>query len=144
MNLLKIAFLLSVTLLFLVSCVIKPEPFVYGKDACTFCKMNIVDNQHATQFITKKGKVFKYDSIECMVRDLKTKNKNDIAQYVITDYSAPGIFANALEATYLISKNIKSPMGENLSGFQSKETAMDIQREKEGTLYTWDELTSKF
>ncbi len=129
---------------FYLSCSNEPKPIDYGKDACAFCQMNIVDNQHAAQVVSKKGKVFKYDAIECMMRDLKKRDESSIALYVITDYSAPGKFTDALEATYLISENIPSPMGANLSGFQSKKIASDIQEEKEGTLYSWDELKTKF
>ena len=144
MNQLRIVFLLSSAFLLLMSCSIEPEPIVYGKDACSFCQMNIVDNQHAAQLVTKKGKVFKYDAIECMIRGLKKKDEINIALYVITDYSEPGKFTDAVQATYLISENIPSPMGANLSGFKSKETASSIQKEKEGTLYTWNELKNKF
>ena len=50
----------------------------------------------------------------------------------------------AKEATYLISKEIKSPMGANLSGFASKEKALISQRDNGGDIYTWQELLIKF
>jgi copper chaperone NosL len=143
MRLFKLTFQLFIVLL-LVSCSIEPEPIEYGKDACSFCQMNIVDKQHAAQIVTKKGKVFKYDAIECMMRDMKKKDERTIALFVINDYSVPGNFIDAIEATYLVSENIPSPMGANLSGFKNKEIASKTQAEKEGTLYTWDELKTKF
>ncbi|KAA3612966.1 MAG: hypothetical protein D8M58_11690 [Calditrichaeota bacterium] len=128
----------------LVSCGIEPGTIDYGKDACSFCQMNIVDNQHAAQVVTNKGKVFKYDAIECMMRDIKKKDHNSIALYLITDYSEPGKFTDAQKATYLVSANVPSPMGANLSGFSKKENASTLQQEKEGTLYSWDELKNQF
>ena len=44
----------------LLACSVEPKPINYGRDACHFCKMTIVDNQHAAEIITLKGKAFKY------------------------------------------------------------------------------------
>ncbi len=127
-----------------VSCTIEPQPIDYGKDACAFCKMNIVDKQYAAQIVTQKGKVFKYDAAECMVRDIKSRDENSIALFLITDYANPGKLVDATQSTYLISEALPSPMGANLSGFEHKENAIKIQQEKVGTLYSWDELRDRF
>ena len=49
------------TFITLSSCNIQPQPINYGEDACHFCKMNIIDKQHAAQIVTSKGKAFKFD-----------------------------------------------------------------------------------
>lgn len=128
----------------LTACSIEPVPIDYGKDACHYCKMNIVDRQHAAEIVTKKGKAFKYDSIECMLNDFKNRDKNEIALFLIADYATPGKFVDATKATYLISDAIPSPMGANLTGFERKENAIKIQKEKSGTLYSWNELKNRF
>ena len=136
-------FLLVITiLLFLVSCKVEESPINYGKDSCKFCKMNIVDKQHAAEMVTQKGKPFKYDAIECMVRDLN--NENDIALFLFNDYSNPGILVDAKSATYLISENLPSPMGANLTGFQNLSDAELVLKEKQGKLFTWNELLDLF
>jgi copper chaperone NosL len=140
----KLAVLILMVILLLAACSIEPKTIEYGKDACSFCKMNIIDNQHVSQFVTKKGKVYVFDSIECMVRALNKKDEKDIALFVIADYASPGKFINAVQATYLISENIQSPMGANLSGFISREAAREVQKEKSGTLYSWKEIKAKF
>ncbi len=130
-------------LLLLTGCKVEPEPINYGKDQCHFCKMNIVDKQHAAQMVTKKGKQYKYDAIECMVNELnKTGNINDIAIFLISDYGL-GKMTDAQSATYLISEKIKSPMGANLSGFSSMERAEKFKKENGGDLYTWEEILKK-
>ena len=136
-------FYLLVTVI-IISCSIKPSPIEYGKDACVYCKMNIVDNQHAAEIVTQKGKVFKYDAIECMVRDVLKREKDNIALYLITDYSNPGMLVDATKASYLISENLPSPMGANLTGFANKKSAEITHKEKMGTLYSWDELIQVF
>lgn len=128
----------------LVSCAIEPQPIEYGKDACIYCKMNIVDQQHAAEIVTKKGKAFKYDSIECMVRDTNDKNENIIALFLITDYTSPGKLIDAVKATYLISENLPSPMGANLTGFSNRTEAENYQVKKDGVLLSWKELQVRF
>lgn len=126
------------------ACTIEPEKIDYGTDACSFCKMTIVDQQHAAQYVTKKGKQYKFDAIECMVNAIAEKGQEEIEIFLVADYQAPGSMTNAAEATYLISKEIKSPMGANLSGFASKEMALTAQKDKGGDIYTWQELLIKF
>lgn len=140
---LNIIFLLIITTIF-TSCSVEPVPIEYGQDACHFCKMNIVDRQHAAEIVTKKGKAFKYDAIECMMQGRKNWQETDIAFYMMTDYSAPGNLVDATEAFYLISENIPSPMGANLSGFENKENAEQTQQEQTGELLTWSELKEKY
>ncbi len=136
------AFAALLCLLF--SCDVAPEQINYGNDACHFCKMTIVDQQHASQYVTKKGKQFKFDAIECMVNDIAEKGSDEIGIFLVADYQEPGSMTPAKEATYLISKEIKSPMGANLSGFASKEGALTTQKDKGGDLLTWKELLIKF
>lgn len=128
----------------LASCSVEKSPIVYGKDACHYCKMNIVDKQHAAEIVTQKGKPYKYDAIECMMRVIAEKEENSIALFLITDYFSPGKLVDATKATYLISENLPSPMGANLTGFQSKPKAEEVHRENGGTLYTWNELKQVF
>ncbi len=134
----------TILLCVLVSCKVEPEQINYGSDACAFCKMTIVDQQHAAQYVTKKGKQYKFDAIECMVNDLTEKGIEEIEIFLVADYQVPGSMTNAKEATYLICKEIKSPMGANLSGFATKEKALIIQKNSGGDLYTWQELLIKF
>ncbi len=126
------------------SCNIGPAPINYGSDGCVYCSMTIVDKQHAAQYVTHKGKVFKFDAAECMMNYLKEIDKTTVALFLVNDYDAPGELINATEATYLISKNIPSPMGEFLTAFKSKEVAERIHADNEGVLLTWVELQERF
>lgn len=126
------------------SCTVEESPILYGKDACHYCMMNIVDKQHAAEIVTQKGKAFKYDAIECMMQDLLERDESSIAFFLMTDYFTPGKLVDATEALYLISENLPSPMGANLTGFQSKEKAEKVHKEKGGTLYSWNDLKLVF
>ena len=133
-----------ILLLLLSACAIEPQPINYGKDACHYCKMNIVDSQHAAQFVTEKGKCYKFDAIECMLNQTKEFKEAPIALYLITDYAAPGQLTDATAATYLISEAIPSPMGAFLSGFSSKEKAASTHAEVDGQLLDWQQLKLKY
>lgn len=138
----KILFLIFISF---ISCNVAPKKINYGKDHCTFCEMIVIDKTHACQYVTKKGKSFIFDSIECMVQKIDQNNLEQSLQFIlVTNYLIPEQFINAKEATYLISKEIKSPMGANLSAFSSTEKALEIQQKSGGELFTWVQLKNKF
>ncbi len=136
----KTIFFLTITLLLLMSCSVEPQKIEYGKDACSFCKMTIVETKFAAQIVTKKGRAFKYDATECLLNDLNVKKENSLAFILVTDYNKPKELINATEASYLISKEIKSPMGAYLSAYKSNDEA-----KQNGTkLFDWQSLKKHF
>ena len=133
-----------VALLLLCSCNSGPQPIEYGQDGCHFCKMTIVDKLHAAEIVTEKGKVYKFDASECMVRFLKEFDTTTIKLYLTNNYLEPEELIDATRATFLISENIPSPMGAYLSAFKVRQEAIDVQTKKSGTIYTWNELLEHF
>ena len=126
------------------SCSIKPQEIEYGIDNCIFCDMTIIDNKHSAEVVTSKGKVFKFDAIECMIRYTLKNDNSDYAYQLIADFSNPGQLVDAPTSSYLISENIPSPMGSYLSGFSSNESAKTVQQLNSGTIYTWDQIIFYF
>ena len=126
------------------SCEVKPAPINFGTDACHFCKMTIVDRQHAAQYVTKKGKQFKFDAVECMLNDLSENGIEHLAILLVSDYVHPGEMTVATQATYLISEGIKSPMGANLSSFGNKSDAEASLDTHGGKLFLWKEMLIKY
>ncbi|MCK0131525.1 nitrous oxide reductase accessory protein NosL [Flavobacteriaceae bacterium F08102] len=136
----KYLYSILISALLFASCTVKPTPIVYGKDACHYCTMTIVDQQFAAEIVTKKGKAFKYDAIECMVNDLKNTDQHTVALFLVTDYLNPKTLIDARKATYLISPEIKSPMGANLSAFSSKESMHKQLKITSNKLLNWTAL----
>lgn len=122
------------------ACNIKPQPIEYGKDGCHYCTMTIVDRQHSSQLVTSKGKVYKFDAIECMINTLNESDKGPYAHTLVSDFTSPGQLIDAQDASFLISKDIPSPMGAFLSAFASEERASKVQEKSSGKIYNWDEL----
>lgn len=139
----QIAFI-GLLILTFVSCKVSPEPINYGSDVCHYCSMTIVDKQHAAEYVTKKGRAYKFDSIECMMNNLKDVDTAEVALYLVDDFGNPGKLINATEAIYIVSKNITSPMGAFLSAFGSEENANIVQEEQGGQLFSWEGLQERF
>ena len=136
----KTIVLILICAVYLSACNTKPRPIEYGNDGCHYCTMTIVDRQHASQLVTSKGKAYKFDAIECMINFL---NENDIGPYehtLVGDFANPGRLIDAQDTSFLISKEIPSPMGAFLSAFNSKEAALKTQNESGGIIYNWNEL----
>lgn len=124
----------------LTQCTIETAPISYGTDSCHFCKMTIVDQQHAAQLVTKKGRNYKFDAIECMINTLPQWESEDIHSYLVTDYTTPKKMIDATAAHYLIADHLPSPMGAFLSGFaQEADRKQHSKSEKDQTL-NWAEL----
>ena len=106
--------------------------------------MTIVDQQHAAQYVTAKGKQFKFDAIECMLNEFSEITTDDVSVILVSDYGDPGKMTEARNATYLISPEIKSPMGAFLSAFSDEEKAKKTLLENSGKLYTWATIKEKY
>jgi len=139
--------LLFFTLLLLfTSCTVKIQPIHYGTDNCDFCQMGIVDNKHAAQLVTTKGKNYKFDAIECILHYIQeTDTSKKMYQHLlVSDLSNLGTLLPAEEAYFIISKNIPSPMGAFLSATKTEAQAQKIVDEYGGEQYSFTTIRQKF
>ncbi|MEC7772134.1 MAG: nitrous oxide reductase accessory protein NosL [Bacteroidota bacterium] len=127
-----------------IGCSVSPKPIDYGHVGCHYCSMTIVDKQHAAQLVTKKGKVYNFDAMECMMNQLKDWDESTMGLFLVNDFDSPGELVDATKATYLISENIPSPMGAFLSAFSEKEAAQHTLEANGGELLTWSELKKQY
>jgi len=126
------------------ACTPTAEPVSFGEDMCAHCKMTIVDEPFAAEVVTQKGKVFKFDAIECMMQFLQKKQSDKMALMLVRDFENPKEWQDATQCNYLISKELPSPMGAGLSAWLSKENAAAMQAEKGGEVYDWAGLKQRF
>ena len=139
-------YLCFLLLLLVVACKPKEQPIQYGHDECHYCKMMIMENQYGTELVTKKSKVYKFDSVECLVDFVAKENveEEDLAFILITSYDEPGKLKEAKSSYYLHSKQLPSPMGMYLTAFDTKDGAEKAQKEFGGDIYNWETLNKKF
>ncbi len=135
-------FLEIISFLF-ISCEVKPQPINYGSDMCEYCRMTIVDRHYASQLVNTNGKAYNFDAIECMIKYSNENKETEYQLYLINNFENQGTLIDAKTATYLISPQISSPMGANLSAFISKEAAQQAKKKYNGELYNWKSITKK-
>ncbi|HRW76828.1 MAG: nitrous oxide reductase accessory protein NosL [Lewinellaceae bacterium] len=135
MRTLLILFTLSI-----LACSPGPQSIRYGEDACYFCKMTIVDQQHSAEAVTAKGKVYKFDAIECLVQYIIPLDEATFTHLLVADFDQPGSLIDARTASYLVSPNLPSPMGAFLNAFDNPNRSASVLHEQSGTLYSWDSL----
>lgn len=117
--------LLFTSCLLLESCSISPEAIVYGKDNCALCKMTIMDKQFGTELVTKKGKVFKFDDMGCMMKYLQTTSTsaNDYQHIVVNCINKPTTLTSYKDVFFVYSEQFRSPMLGNIGAFSSQSEA---------------------
>jgi copper chaperone NosL len=132
-------------ILILNSCSTQPEPFNYGKDNCSTCMMGIVDPKYAAETITKKGKVYKFDDVICMTRFLKSGlvKENEISQNMVVNSEKTNDFVDVKSAFFLVSNQLKSPMGSNAIAFANKESSQKFKESKTGEILVWQEVYNR-
>ena len=138
--------ILFLTLIVTLSCSVKERPISYGTDNCDYCKMTIMDHRYGSELVTQKGKVYTFDAAECLIEYLYHNEtaRQDAKLMLVTDYTTPDQLIDAKGATYLVSKEMPSPMGAYLTSFSDPELAGEYQLEKGGRLYDWEELFENF
>lgn len=136
--------LLGLSLLLCVACSLDPQPITYGEDQCHACKMMIADARFGSELVTTKGKVYKYDAIECLVPVYLEKGENTFVHVLVSDYRNPGNLLDAKQANYLISEMVPSPMGRYLSAYHSVQDVRSQILTKDDRRLSWLELMQEF
>lgn len=98
--------IIAATLLIsLLSCKAEPEPLRYGEDACHTCKMTLMDKKFGAELVTKKGKVYKFDDVNCMLTFYNSGeiDSREFAYRLVVDFSQPTTLIEAADAFYLKS-----------------------------------------
>jgi len=126
-------------LLMVTACGSNPEPINYGHDECDFCRMLITDNRYGAELITDKGKVVKFDEAGCMIEYAMVKNLIGDAnqKFLVTDFASPETFMNAANAFFAHNENFRSPMGLNVTAFDSEISRQKFVAENGGSLLNW-------
>jgi len=73
--------------------------------------MVIDDDRFASQLVTSKGKVYSFDSVECMIQH---ESDQEVASRWVWSRPDGGQWKNVEDAKFIQSPNIQSPMGGNI------------------------------
>ncbi len=137
---------ISILLLNLASCSTEPEPLNYGMDVCHFCKMTLVDKKFGAELVTDKGKVFKFDDLNCFLNFYNSdyEETNHFSHVLVVDYSIPGKLIPAKDAFYLKSADIRSPMDGQVAAFERKASMDNFKKQWKGIYLAWGEVVTQY
>lgn len=135
--------LLFISLIF-TSC-IKSEmvPIALNLDACDYCKMTIADGKYASEAITEKGRVYKFDDIMCMVKHSKENVKTKIASYYVSDYNQNNVLIPSESAHFIKGTEINSPMRGGIIAFSTVADAKVFQKKLKAEGVQWNNVLLK-
>lgn len=102
-------------ILFSAGCIPQSEPIKFGKDHCEYCKMGIVDPKFGSELVTDKGRVYKFDAIECMVPFLQENPDIEPAHLLGIAYDDPAELYNVDDLYFEVDEKYQSPMGANIA-----------------------------
>jgi copper chaperone NosL len=139
-SLLPLAFLLGA------ACSVGPEPVHLGSDACAECRMVVSEAQYAAQAVTRTGMAHKFDSIECLAAFLRGPNapaEADLHSLWVADFAEPETWVRAEDAAFVVSPEVRSPMGAGFAGHGDADRARAHAAEVDGEVVGWPELLSR-
>lgn len=131
-------FIFALLMLGFMACSSGPQEINYGSDKCDFCSMGIADKPFGTELVSDKGKAYKFDSTECMLNYLGKNEDKTFTHYLTATMDQPGTLQDARQAYYLVSENLPSPMGANISAYTTKALAEASQSENGGEVYDFE------
>ncbi len=131
----------------IISCTVKPEVINYGKDNCQFCKMTIMDPKFGCELVTKKGKIFKFDDLSCMIKyqKMEVQNKLQYAHVLVSQFGSNNEFIPVEKAFFISSSKYPSPMLGNTAAFADEKQASElVMADNDAKKLKWNELVNKF
>lgn len=120
----------------------QPKPIRYGHDECAECKMTLVDQRYGAELVTAKGKVFKFDDLNCLLAYEKKLASDTAPRAYVVDCNRPNHFLGSDQAVLLQHDGLRTPMGSRLAAFAS-EAELETARAKlggSGKILRWPDL----
>jgi copper chaperone NosL len=133
--------LATIVILTIQSCSAGPQPIRYGSDACDFCKMTIMEKKFANEWVTAKGKVYRFDDIHCLISFRKT-DKSEGTTYV-NDFGGKKELNKASNLFYVKSEELKTPMNGKVAAFIDKTVAQEFAKNNNAQNLSWNEVESE-
>ncbi len=117
----------------------EPRPLVYGSDTCEQCLMALSDERRGAEMVTRTGRAYAFDSIECLAAYLQgMENPGSVHSMWVTDFSDPPVLVRVEEAHFIASPALQSPMGLGLTAFAREEDRDRAAVEFGGAALDWE------
>jgi copper chaperone NosL len=118
-------------------------PLKLNSDNCDFCKMSIADGKFGAEAITQKGRVYKFDDIQCMVNYSKANPDTKMKVFYVNDFTKENVLIPAETAFFLSGGIIKSPMRGGIVAFPTEKDLVVFQPKLNAKSIPWDVVIKK-
>lgn len=127
-------------------CTSGPRPIEYGKDACHFCKMTLVDERCGAELATRKGKIYVFDDLNCFVRFIKeeTVPQGGVFGLYVADFHNKRTLIPVENAVFLHSEKLQTPMASGIAAFSSLEQLQSAKATAGGEAMNWEQVKAMF
>ena len=115
-----------------------PRPIAYGDEVCARCQMTVADERWGAEAVTARGRVYVFDSVECLAAWMLEQDPAEVASLWVTDFEDPPTLIAVERATFLRSPVLRSPMGMGLTAFGDGIGEEAILDAFAGEILDWD------
>jgi len=120
---------------------VTPGAIANAGKSCDYCRMVITDERFGGQVITTKGKVYAFDSIECLASYyLQQPSTGERSAVWVADYAHPGKWIAADSAVFARTEVQQSPMGLNVVSFSANAAAAALPRDIGAATLRWPQV----
>ena len=103
--------------------------------------MTISDERFGGQLITRKGKLYVFDSVECLASFYVQQSATaEMSKVWVADYANPGEWIPAASARFARSEEHPSPMGLNLVSFNPSADTSALPPELRAGAMSWPQV----
>jgi copper chaperone NosL len=118
-----------------------PRAIADAGKPCDYCRMAISDKRFGGQLVTRKGKLYVFDSVECLASFYVQQSATaERATVWVADYTNPGEWIPAASARFARSEEHPSPMGLNLVSFSAKADSAALPRDLRDGAVSWPQV----
>lgn len=120
-----------------------PTPINYGHEQCSHCRMTVSDARFGCQLVTKKGRAYTFDDVQCLVEFVNEGgvDKEEVAEYYLPDYVGENRLLPAGGLFLLRSEGLKSPMRGDIAAFVTEADRAEIEEITQGgERLTWEDV----
>lgn len=138
--------MLPVLLFIFAMCSSDPQPLNYGKDVCYTCKMTLMDKKFGAEIVTKKGKVYKFDDLNCMINFHNSGYEavENMEHRLVVDFANPEKLIDTQQAFFVKTDQIRTPMASEVAAFGSEADYKRYNKKWKGILLGWGEVVTEF
>lgn len=119
-----------------------PYPIHFGGVECAYCHMIVSDPRFAAELVTKEGRVYYFDSIECLASFVAEDEvaPAEVHSMWVSDFAHPDQLIPAAAAFYLKALRLHSPMRRNFIAFSRQTDRSQALASLGGTEISWNEI----